>query len=78
MGKRAALGADENVLKQRKLWKGTLVAYNRLNRMKHVQGTRKESIQKYTTRHWKSTSRDYSGLTELTGKEDVAEAECKD
>ena len=77
MGKRAAQN-DENVLKAKKALEDALVAYNEDPTSKNEAAVQKAQ-EKYTKVYDKAlevhTSRDYSGLTELTGKEDVAEAE---
>ena len=77
MGKRAAQN-DENVLKAKKALEDALVAYNEAPTSKNEAAVQKAQ-EKYTKVYDKAlevhTSRDYSGLTELTGKEDVAEAE---
>ena len=77
MGKRAAQN-DENVLKAKKALEDALVAYNENPTSKNEAAVQKAQ-EKYTKVYDKAlevhTSRDYSGLTELTGKEDVAEAE---
>ena len=77
MGKRAAQN-DENVLKAKKALEDALVAYNEDPTSKNEAAVQKAQ-EKYTKVYDKAlevhTSRDYSGLTELTDKEDVAEAE---
>lgn len=77
MGKRAAQN-DENVLKAKKVLEDALVAYNEDSTSKN-EATVQKAQEKYTNVYNKAlevhTNKDYSGLTELTGKEDVAEAE---
>ena len=77
MGKRAAQN-DENVLKAKKTLEDAQVAYNENPTSKNEAAIQKAQ-EKYSKVYDKAlevhTSRDYSGLTELTGKEDVAEAE---
>ena len=77
MGKRAAQN-DENVLKAKKALEDALVAYNEDPTSENETAVQKAQ-EKYSKVYDKAlevhTSRDYSGLTELTGKEDVAEAE---
>ena len=77
MGKRAAQN-DENVLKAKKALEDALAVYNEDPTSKNEAAVQKAQ-DKYTKVYDKAlevhTSRDYSGLTELTGKEDVAEAE---
>ena len=77
MGKRAAQN-DENVLKAKKTLEDAQVAYNENPTSKNETAVQKAQ-EKYTKVYNKAlevhTSRDYSGLTELTGKEDIAEAE---
>ena len=77
MGKRAAQN-DENVLKAKKALEDALVAYNEDPTSKNEAAIQKAQ-EKYTNVYNKAlevhTNKDYSGLTELTDKEDVAEAE---
>ena len=77
MGKRAAQN-DENVLKAKKSLEDALAAYNEDPTSENETAVQKAQ-EKYSKVYDKAlevhTSRDYSGLTELTGKEDVAEAE---
>ena len=77
MGKRAAQN-DENVLKAKKTLEDAQAAYNEDPTSKNEAAIQKAQ-EKYSKVYDKAlevhTSRDYSGLTELTGKEDVAEAE---
>lgn len=77
MGKRAAQN-DENVLKAKKALEDALTAYNEDPTSKNEAAVQKAQ-EKYTKVYNKAlevhTNKDYSGLTELTGKEDVAEAE---
>ena len=77
MGKRAAQN-DENVLKAKKALEDALVAYNEDPTSKNEAAVQKAQ-EKYTNVYNKAlevhTNKDYSGLTELTDKEDVAEAE---
>ena len=77
MGKRAAQN-DENVLKAKKSLEDALAAYNEDSTSESETAVQKAQ-EKYSKVYDKAlkvhTSRDYSGLTELTGKEDVAEAE---
>lgn len=77
MGKRAAQN-DENVLKAKKTLEDAQAAYNEDPTSKNEAAIQKAQ-EKYTNVYNKAlevhTNKDYSGLTELTGKEDVAEAE---
>ena len=77
MGKRAAQN-EENVLKAKKSLEDALAAYNE-NSTSESETAVQKAQEKYSKVYDKAlevhTSRDYSGLTELTGKEDVAEAE---
>ena len=77
MGKRAAQN-EENVLKAKKSLEDALAAYNEDPTSENEIAVQKAQ-EKYSKVYDKAlevhTSRDYSGLTELTGKEDVAEAE---
>lgn len=77
MGKRAAQN-EENVLKAKKSLEDALAAYNEDPTSENETAVQKAQ-EKYSKVYDKAlevhTSRDYSGLTELTGKEDVAEAE---
>ena len=77
MGKRAAQN-DENVLKAKKSLEDALAAYNEDPTSENETAVQKAQ-EKYSKVYDKAlevhTNKDYSGLTELTGKEDVAEAE---
>ena len=77
MGKRAAQN-EENVLKAKKSLEDALAAYNEDPTSENETAVQKAQ-EKYSKVYDKAlevhTSRDYSGLTELTDKEDVAEAE---
>jgi len=77
MGKRAAQN-DENVLKAKKTLEDAQAAYNEDPTSKNEAAIQKAQ-EKYTNVYNKAlevhTNKDYSGLTELTDKEDVAEAE---
>ena len=77
MGKRAAQN-DENVLKAKKTLEDAQVAYNE-NPTSKNEAAIQIAQEKYSKVYDKAlevhTNKDYSGLTELTGKEDVAEAE---
>ena len=77
MGKRAAQN-DENVLKAKKSLEDALAAYNEDPTSENEAAVQKAQ-EKYTKVYNKAlevyTNKDYSGLTELTDKEDVAEAE---
>ena len=79
MSKRAAQN-DENVLKAKKALEDALVAYNEVPTSKNetaVQKAQKKYSKVYDKALEVHTNKDYSGLTALTGKEDVAEAEKK-
>ena len=77
MGKRAAQN-DENVLKAKKTLEDAQAAYNEDSTSKNEAAIQKAQ-EKYSKVYDKAlevhTNKDYSGLTELTDKEDVAEAE---